>query len=48
MVGLLKFWRDASLFANFVCCDAVKLPVAFDGNHLDVVCIDGVAASLAQ
>ena len=48
MKKFLKFGLDTSLLTNFVCGDSVKLLVAFDGNYLNVVAIDGVVATLSQ
>ena len=48
MRKFLKFGLDTSLLTNFVCSDSVKLLVAFDGNYLNVVGIDGVVPTLSQ
>jgi hypothetical protein len=46
--GISELGRDACLFADFVSCDPINLPVAFDGDHMSAVGVDGVVCPFPE
>ena len=42
------FRGQAGLFAEFVHSDAIKLPMALDGNHLLAIGVDRVIGAFAE
>lgn len=46
--ALFELGREASLLADFVSRDSVKLPVAFDRNDLDVIGVNGMVAAFPE
>ena len=43
-----EFRLDASLLADFVGGNPIKLFVAFDGNYFGTICVDGVVGAFSQ
>jgi hypothetical protein len=48
LAGLLKFWFQTGLLADFIGSDSVKLFVPFGRNHLITVCVNSVFSTFSQ